>query len=305
MSTYTNNGFRGWNASGSGLTTTGLRNYLSDTKDGLVGSGWAVSSDTGQVDVATVTAPAGAGAIGYQMFYLNDSQHSTYPIFMKRVYSVGVATSRLIVQLGFGVATDGAGTFVGTPLWSLTTLNNGSTSCVPEVTTAPFWGSYGEGYSTTLEGVSHYASASVPRTIIVSVSREYDQITGLPGTTGNFSTFFSQITTLPYPSNGWSVGYNRSFNREYAFNINGTSIHHTHVPMQAGFAGSQVELYPMYHRSRNAWISPAICSYRLADITIDNTVTTDMLGVSHTYRATGLLHQTSSSQSHGLAILWE
>lgn len=303
MGTYYSNTFRSFGTA----TTTEIRNYLTDVKAGMTSSGWAVASDTGQVDEATATNPGTAATvIGYHMFYLNDSQHSTYPIYLKRVYSTSTsASNRLKSTVQLGISTDGAGNFTNGTLGTVRNLYLGGTGNSPAAGAYPFLGSYGDGYATICESIGAWTTSSFT-TPVLSVAREFDQTTGLPATNGNFTMLSVESTASNAPAGIYTVGYNRQYMAEYSLGFTSSSALNCFVPMSTAIPGSSVELFTHMYRTREPVVNPALMSYQTTDIAADSIITADALGVTRTYRATVVKYPTTASvTAYSLAVLWE
>lgn len=86
-----------------------LRTQLTTFRDILVTCGLVQTSDTGQIDLATVTRPGGVGEIGIFIFRFNDALQSTAPVFLRvRCYQFS-ATGCWGFTILVGTGTDGAG----------------------------------------------------------------------------------------------------------------------------------------------------------------------------------------------------
>jgi hypothetical protein len=305
MGTYDNNAFRSFNAA----ATADLRNYLTDVHTGMTSSGWAVASDTGQIDEATIVNPGSAAtSLGYRMYYLNDSQHGTYPIYLKRTYAMSTSSaSRLRSDIQIGISTNGAGTFTNGTLGTTRALYTGGTGNVPAAGTFPYIGTYGEGYATVLEGIAMWSGSSNYPCPLISVAREFDQTTGDVATNGNFTLVVSECTASAYPAGTHIAGYNRQFMKEYPFSLSTTlGYYNCFVPLGVAIPGTNVELFSHTYRTKKTVINPTLMSYQGTDIATDSTVTGSVLGVSRTYRATGVKYATTASTStYSLAVLWE
>jgi hypothetical protein len=74
------------------------------------------TSDTGQVDWSTVTAPVSTNAAaGYEIYRFKDSLQSTAPIFLKIEFGSGsTASTASEIWVTVGTGSDGAGTITGT-----------------------------------------------------------------------------------------------------------------------------------------------------------------------------------------------
>lgn len=304
MSTYTNNSARFFPSS---PTTTEARNFLIDQFTGITSSGWSATSDTGQIDEATVTIPGTLSTvIGYRVYYLNDSYHSTNPILMKLVHTTGSSTvNRITTTVTFGVATNGAGSFTG---WSSTlpTYNvmGVSTGYFYNATSGTFLGSYGEGYSVMLMGRGICTGNA--DTIAISVQRAFNQQTGAVQDDGTFYVYLNQYSSAAFPASVQVTGYNRYYTQVIS-STGITCYSKSFVPMGTTYTGASVEIYPDIFRARVANISPITATYKLTDIATDNYVTANILGANHTYRATGVISTNSaqSASAYGLALIWE
>lgn len=77
--------------------------------------GWVRTSDTGQINWATVPFPTVIStAQGYSIFRMNDSLQSTYPVFIKMEYggsANGAANPAMWITIGTG--SDGSGNITG------------------------------------------------------------------------------------------------------------------------------------------------------------------------------------------------
>lgn len=80
----------------------------------LAAIGLVKTSDTGQINWATVTTPANFTAAGYEIWRFDDSLQATDPIFFKLEYGVGSSGSIPYLKLTVGFSTDGAGTINST-----------------------------------------------------------------------------------------------------------------------------------------------------------------------------------------------
>jgi len=79
----------------------------------LAASGMIQTSDTGQINPATVALPGVNTVAGYEIWRFNDSIQSTNPFFIKVEYGVRSVTSRPSFFLTVGTSTNGSGTITG------------------------------------------------------------------------------------------------------------------------------------------------------------------------------------------------
>lgn len=85
-----------------------LRAIINFITNGLLGSGWIQTNDTGQINPATATAATG----GYQMWRMNDALAPAAPVFLKIEYQQG-QTSYVYLYFTVGKASNGTGTLSG------------------------------------------------------------------------------------------------------------------------------------------------------------------------------------------------
>jgi hypothetical protein len=95
-------------------TDAAFRAWGKAMSDAFTAVGIPKTSDTGQVDWATVTHPTVANtAMGYEIRQFNDTLQATHPVLIKIEWgSAGGATSPAI-WITFGTASDGAGNLTG------------------------------------------------------------------------------------------------------------------------------------------------------------------------------------------------
>mgnify|MGYP005842865717 CR=1 FL=1 len=104
-----------WTSTVDHNTTAGFRAWGSELSDRLSNTSPLLTktADTGQIDWATVTVPSTNQSAGFEMYELTDTLSTTAPVFFKITYETGSSASRLEMTIEIGVATDGAGNFVG------------------------------------------------------------------------------------------------------------------------------------------------------------------------------------------------
>lgn len=82
--------------------------------DNLTSGGITKTSDTGQIDWTTVTAPASSGVSkGYEIRVLSDSLQATYPQYIKLEYGSAGNSSTPGMWITTGTGSDGAGNLTG------------------------------------------------------------------------------------------------------------------------------------------------------------------------------------------------
>ena len=102
----------------NGSNAGGCNNAASYIHPCLAAGGWIQTADTGQTANGSFAAQTGIGAIsGYQIWRMNDTLQSTYPVFIKLEY--GCASSYASSYYGTGIwltigtGSNGAGTITG------------------------------------------------------------------------------------------------------------------------------------------------------------------------------------------------
>lgn len=99
----------------SNATTADFRAWVSAWLQGWADAGLVRTSDTGQINVATVNAPTvSTPVVGYAIFRFDDDLQATAPVFIKITFG-GTGTTGLAphLELTVGKATDGAGNISG------------------------------------------------------------------------------------------------------------------------------------------------------------------------------------------------
>ncbi len=75
-------------------------------------AGVARTGDTGQIGAA-VARPGTGTAGGYVMYYLNDSIHGTWPVYIKLEFGTGSSANFPAIWVTVGTGTNGSGTLTG------------------------------------------------------------------------------------------------------------------------------------------------------------------------------------------------
>lgn len=91
-------------------TDANFRAWVAAVRAAIVATGIVRTSDTGQIDTATVSAPATGAYAGYDIFRFDDAAQGSDPIYFKLEYGKGSATTRHALRLTAGTGSDGAGT---------------------------------------------------------------------------------------------------------------------------------------------------------------------------------------------------
>ncbi len=286
-----------------GVTDTIFQNYVTDMHTLFTSSGWAVASDTGQLDEATATMPAISTYAAPRLYYLDDSLHSTYPIYMKIEYGAGTTQTWSLTRVSFGVATTGAGSLTGpltTSSIQLVPASTASSSDAAILATAPAYGSYGDGYSNVVLGDQVYGSGG-NATPFISVSREFDQTTGALVSNGNFAVITAG--TAASLSTGISTAY--SWDRNYNQRLGGGATRYVYPAWLTSDPGSTIELFVNYVRLPQVAKLHTTVTFAEADSEYNQTFTATVLGSTpRTYR-TIPARAPSNLSGFSLAMLWD
>lgn len=102
-------------ASGDSGTTDALfRAWVSSVRAALEGCGLVRTSDTGQINTASVTTPSVSTYAGYDIYRFDDAEQSNDPVFFKVEYGHGASSqARPALRITTGSGSDGAGTITG------------------------------------------------------------------------------------------------------------------------------------------------------------------------------------------------
>lgn len=92
-------------------TDASFRAWAQLIHDSLVSVGLIQTSDTGQIDLTSVSTPGSNNTYaGYEIWRFNDSRQATDPIYIKLEYGRGGAAGRPSLRVSVGVGSNGSGT---------------------------------------------------------------------------------------------------------------------------------------------------------------------------------------------------
>jgi hypothetical protein len=128
------------------VSDTQLRDMLTAYYTALETGPMTVASDTGQLDQTTIAASAltTSQTANYKVHYLNDSLHSSAPVYLKTCWWVSTAGGYIRSSATVGTGTDGAGTITGLQKTLANTYTNSNSS----TTTSWAMGSGGDGFAS-------------------------------------------------------------------------------------------------------------------------------------------------------------
>ena len=91
-------------------------------------SGLVKTSDTGQINWASVVRSAINTNAGYEIYYLNDSMHATAPIYIKIWYGTGTVAANPRMQFEVGTGSNGGGTLTGLGVGTIQNMTTAATA---------------------------------------------------------------------------------------------------------------------------------------------------------------------------------
>lgn len=90
-----------------------FRTWYGEIRTAMAAVGMVQTSDTGQVNPATMTRPGTSTFAGYEIWRFADTLQATAPIYIKIEMGTGSATTRPTLAITVGTGTNGAGTLTG------------------------------------------------------------------------------------------------------------------------------------------------------------------------------------------------
>jgi len=139
----------------NGLSATGndtnFRLFVATVRAALSGCGLVQTSDTGQLNPATILRPTTNNTTtGYEIYRFNDSAQGTDPIFLRVDYGRGGFNSAYETRWSLGQGTNGAGTLTGqlssaVGLANMNARGNSTTTSEVSVGTAQTYAYHGDG----------------------------------------------------------------------------------------------------------------------------------------------------------------
>lgn len=112
-------------------TDAEFRAFCQAVHDAITALGLVNTSDTGQINLSTVTAPAGTFTFqGYKIYRFDDTLQATKPVFIKVEFgSASNLQTRPALRFNVGTATNGAGTLATLTTGTMTmNMTSGSSS---------------------------------------------------------------------------------------------------------------------------------------------------------------------------------
>lgn len=252
--------------------------------DQLAAWGWTKTSDSGQINWATVTAPVGTSAVqGYEVWSLGDALQATAPVKVKIEYGSGSNVNWPSTWVTIGSTSDGAGNITGPQTARKQVANNShSTTGVPShaaggTSWATFciWDTSTSGWTFVMERTKDASGADTAYGFNVALVE------------ANAGIFWQQtyvIGVSPMPAEASIACLLPS---------SGTLT-----------KGGVVQLSAVFPIDGN-WLNPfltALCGFA-ANLTASTTVSFNMYGASHTYFVSSQSCNCTKSNVGGVVML--
>jgi len=190
-------------------TDANFRAWVSAIIAAIVAGGWVQTADTGQINTATVTAPAVLSTSqGYAVFRSNDAGGGLNEFYVKIEFGSGPASAlRPGVWVTFGWSTDGAGTLTGAAISTRTQVACGTNPVGPvNINFAS-----GSGYflvAETSATAQEHMVFGVERTRDASLNFKNEVLAIMSNSTGGFAPTTQTITqTNAFPVAGSGTNY--------------------------------------------------------------------------------------------------
>lgn len=266
-----------------------FREWTSLIHDGMLAVGIVTESVAGEMDFATVSAPAGTNEkTGFRLYRFNDSLQSTTPVFFKFIYGSGAVVNRpaLWFQIGFAHQEDSfAVTGSLGDLFVTGTLGGaftGETQSGPIVTTATphSWSFSGDANYLTMVGWYDNSNSA----FLLSLERTKDSI-GDDDARGALATFFGRSPLIPtskvlYIQSGSSVSRDTKI-----MTVHGSRTTTKH----SGSLGEFIEVSPIvYVDTFGAEAAQNLLTYRSGDFSSGEDVFVTIDEEMHVYRLYGV-----------------
>lgn len=293
--------------------TANYRVWVAEIIAQLLAVGLTQTADTGQVNTATVTKPAGSTLNAYAIFRFNDTAQATSPVFIKLRFGTGNGTANspgLNIQVGTG--SNGAGTLTGSVTDEVAVSNWSDPASTVATYLSRFcysatagylgmtWKIGASGVNISLGGFHIYRSADNTATVTtdsVHLLSNGNNAVGITSSAG-YLQVISYLNSTVYSS---------------AFSGSWPNPHWTKWPLlvpQTSFAGN-VQTAPVYQYTPVLGITPwlGLCAY--PDIALSATFSKALVGaVAHTFINAGMglgaTNMTADSQTIlGICGLWE
>lgn len=269
-----------------------LRTIVAAIRDKLVAAGATLTTDTGQINTATVTKSASPSTIaGYNVFKFDDDLQADAPVFIKLDYGTGPTATLLNLGVTVGSGTDGAGTItgqVGTRQQMPT--STGASSCTAYVCCSDSHIGFHAGPSSSAVFSFHVGRT---RSADGELTDDGVFVFTCPSVTGSKAQLIPRTGTVPAVQNTSAC-----FGNVQSFGVSATVTDVAVGSMPAPISGK--------------WRYFLGLLYNSADATAFAEFTADFLGEEHTFMPLGVSTSVGASGAQmgagsgtAFAMLWE
>lgn len=175
-----------------------FRSWASGLSAQFAAVGLVQTSNTGQLDLATVNRPPANSNGGYQIWRFNDTLQATFPIFIKIDYGISSAADRPRLGFTVGTSTDGASTITGQSSSGMSCAVGASKTAAAVL---PSYCSAGEGRFALVTNLDNSNSAFNMTAIIERTFDASGAVTGdgylIAATGGSSTPYFSKQVITP------------------------------------------------------------------------------------------------------------
>lgn len=263
------------------FNATNFRTWGSGLATQLQNAGFVKTTDTGQINWATVNGSGGSNAsLGYEVYHFNDTLQTSYPFYFKIEYGTGNSNNNGIQNPGmwltFGTASNGSGTLTGQVSQRFQIAMNTATTVLTPQSAYLSYGSSGAYFVASLfDGPTYQVPMlfGFERTKDATGADNGDGLIFLSSAqSGSTRVQFVLPSSGTIPNNGtvWSVALNPVYTGSMSDGTNTTLA----FPMPFGFRG--------YNPGLNFGV------YCGTDFAYYQTISTvPAYGSNHTYKALG------------------
>lgn len=292
-----------WSFAVDHQTDAGFRAWGADFNAKLTAIGLTQTSDTGQINWASVTRPGTSTNAGYEIWRFNDAAHSTAPIFIRLDYGTGGSAARPRVQLTIGTGSNGSGTITGA-VQSAVTVSATTGSATGGTVTSYFC--YADGFLGIVHGAAGPATGLAFTGFIIGRTVDTN---GDPDTLGAF------LVRQNSPSSATADSAWRSF-RFAATAVNytevtgdGQFIHCTGAETGSNVSGD-VQAFIAFGPFPRFLPLNAVCAMFISELAEGSTMSATLVGTnSRTYlnvgRQLGEAWTAENRALFGLCMVWE
>ncbi|HHG5001630.1 TPA: hypothetical protein ACPWGV_004942 [Pseudomonas aeruginosa] len=291
-----------------------FKQWIQSMHDNILACGLVQTADTGQLDIAGISAVPAAGAYaGYLIYKFADSLASSKPVFIKLRPYVGQAGGSTYlfgnVAVTVGFSTDGAGTMTGinTAEFNFYNSSSGSVRAFTSGATTSY-AIHSEGRFALCLGINAYAN-NVPNNfcmLFLDVTRTLDA-NGEPTTDGVVVT----RNGVPYYSNS-TVGPAEMRPAKALLNTTMGAWNQALTPFVGGqdaaTAGGNTQIQRTYRLVPALVPDPALTLFWSAAITAGDEYDIAVDGITRHYIAlsvnTGLVADAATARGAGFGMLW-